>query len=294
VASSTDTAYEEVRTGVLRTLTWERGLLAAGIAIAFLLAAKLGGYLLRRMLARRNIDLVGPVFAWSKLATYTLIAAGFVAALGIVGVPLGSLLVPSIVVLVGAGLGLQGLFKDVVASIVILVEQRIRAGDLVTYGETTGTVKEIGLRATQLLTRDGTVLVVPNNVLMGSEVSNHTHPFRHTRLSVEVPVSLREDVDAVSDALLEAGRQHPSVRLDPPVAVRLLGITESCFRFSLVVWVDDAPAAVRLSSELRLAIAHVFAERNIQFPTPELTLHAIARDDAGAPAGGGNGGSLPH
>ena len=54
----TDTAYEEVRSGVLHTLTWQRGLLAASIALAFLLIAKLGGYLLRRMLARRRIALV--------------------------------------------------------------------------------------------------------------------------------------------------------------------------------------------------------------------------------------------
>ena len=185
------------------------------------------------------------MFAWTKLVTYTLIAAGVVAALGIVGVPLSSFLVPSVIILVGAGLGLQGLFRDIVASIVILVEQQLRAGDYVTFGQTTGTVKEIGLRATQLLTRDGTVLLVPNNVLMSNEVANHTHPFRHTRLCVEVPVSLREDVDAVTDALLEAGADIPDVLADPPAVVRLGGITESCFQFSLVVWVDDAPAALR-------------------------------------------------
>jgi potassium efflux system protein len=293
VSGPTDAAYEEVRSGVLHTLTWQRGLLAASTAVTFLLIAKLGGYLLRRMLARRRIALVGSAFAWTKLVTYTLIAAGFVAALGIVGVPLSSLLVPSVIILIGAGLGLQGLFRDIVASIVILVEQRIRAGDLVTFGETTGTVKEIGLRATQLLTRDGTVLLVPNNVLMSHEVSNHTHPFKHTRLSVDVPVSLREDVDAVTDALLDAATDIPDVLAEPAPVVRLDGIAGSCYQFSLVVWAAYAPEALRISSELRFAIAHTFAARKIQFPTPELTLLAIASDDEGTPVDG-SGGSMRH
>jgi len=294
VSGPTDIPYEEVRTGVLHTLTWRRGLLAAAVVLSFLLVAKLGVVLLRRALARRNIDLSGTVFAWTKLVTYALTVFGFVAALGIMGVPLGSLLMPSVVVLIGAGVGLQQLVQDIVASIVILAEQRLRKGDLVTFGRTIGTVKEIGLRATQILTRDGTVLLVPNHVLMSSEVANHTHPFKHTRICVEIPVSLREDVDTVTDALLEAGGGVPDVLADPPALVRLDGIAESCFRFSLVVWVDDAPAAMRISSDLRFAVAHAFAARKIQFPPPELTLHAIASDDAPAPTDGGGSGSLPH
>ena len=111
--------------------------------------------------------------------------------------------------LVGLGFSLQHVVRDVVSGIVILVEQSIRKNDFVTFGDTVGTVQEIGLRSTQFLTRDGTSLIVPNHLLTSTEVSNHSCPQKRARLNVELPVDLREDVDLVEETLLSVARSHP-------------------------------------------------------------------------------------
>jgi small-conductance mechanosensitive channel len=256
----------------LQHLTWQRGLIAAGVFVAFLLVAKLASALVRRRLTA-GAQWGGPIFALSKLLSYFLVFIGFVTALSLLGVPLSSLLLTSSALLIGIGFSLQHVARDFIAGIIILVEQPIRRGDFVTFGEKAGTVQEIGLRATHLLTPDGTDLVVPNHLLVTTEVSNHSHPLPRARLSVVVPVSLREDVDEVCQILVRVARSHAEVLSDPPPIVRIDDIRESEFRFHLIVWVRDPPTTLRISSELRFGIARAFAWSGVRFPTPELRLH---------------------
>src|SRR5262249_16983071 len=159
---------------------------------------------------------------------------------------------------------LQHIARDFVSGIVILMEQAIRKNDFVTFGETMGTVQEIGLRSTQLLTRDGTVLVVPNHLLTVTEVSNHSSPIKRERLSVQLRVDSGENVDLIREILLSVAGYHKQVLAEPPPQVAFEEILDSNFRFSLIVWVDEPVVALRVASELRFAIAQAFADRGIQ------------------------------
>jgi small-conductance mechanosensitive channel len=264
-----DKAYEALQqSGALESLTWEKGLVAASVLLAAFLVAKFGGFLVRRALGERG----GPAFALSKLLTYCLVFAGFLVALGVLGFPVVSLLLTSTALLVGLGFSLQHIARDFVSGIVILLEQAIRKNDFVTFGETMGTVQEIGLRSTQLLTLDGTMLVVPNHLLTVTDVSNHSSPIKRERLSVQLPVGFGENVELVKEILSSVAGHHKQILAEPPPRVAFEEILDSHFRFSLIVWVDEPVAALRVASELRFAIAHAFAERGIQFPTTTIRL----------------------
>lgn len=264
-------AYYEA-TEALHAITWGRAIVAIAVLLAFLVVARLSSYLVRRGLSKAR-DWGGPVFALSKLLNYFLVFIGIVTALGLLGVPLSSLLLTSSALLVGIGFSLQNVARDFIAGVILLVEQPIRKNDFVTFGQTIGTVKEIGLRATHLSTPDGTDLVVPNQLLVTTEVYNHSYPLKRARLKVEVPVSLREDVGLVEETLRRVGRNHPEVLDEPPPMVRLDAIRDSDFQFTLIVWVHEPLATLRIASELRFAIAQAFARRDIHFPTTELLLH---------------------
>jgi potassium efflux system protein len=262
-------AYETLQqSGALESLTWEKGLLAASVLLVAYLVAKLGGLLVRRALDKRG----GAAFALGKLLTYCLIVAGFLIALGVLGIPVTSLLLTSTALLVGLGFSLQHIARDFVSGIVILLEQAIRKNDFVTFGETMGTVQEIGLRSTRLLTRDGTMLVVPNHLLTVTEVSNHSSPIKRARLNVQVPVGFGENVDLIKEILSSVAGGHKQVLAEPPPQVAFEEILDSHFQFSLNVWVDEPVVAKRVASELRFAIAHTFVERGIQFPTTTIKL----------------------
>lgn len=264
---------EELQAGV-RAVTWQRGVASALVLLGSLLLAKLAGHLLRWAFRKQAR---GPAFAFSKLLTYAVTFAGAVAALGSLGIPLSSLLLTSGALLVGVGFSLQHVVRDLVAGVVILVEQSIRKNDFVSFGNTTGTVQEVGLRATQLVTRDGTALVVPNHLLVTTEVTNHSHPVRRSRLSVEVPVDVDESADEVREAIAQAAERHPEVLADPPPAVVLAAIEQWGFRFVLVAWVEEAVAILRVASDLRFAVARVFAARGIRFPVTAISVSPPGR-----------------
>ena len=223
-------------------------------------------------------------FSWSEKRradqlTYLLIVVGIVTALVLLGIPVSSLVLTSSALLVGVGFSLQPVARDFIAGIVILVEQAIRKNDFITFAETTGTVQEIGLRATQLLTPDGLALVVPNHLLVSTEVVNHSHPLQRTRLRVLIPVSSRDDADATAEALAAVAQEHPEVLSQPPPIVLLEAIEQWGFQFLLIAWVADASTVVRIASELRFAITRALVARGIRYPTPELLLHAQGNGD---------------
>jgi small-conductance mechanosensitive channel len=267
--------YETLQqSGALQSLTWEKGLAAASVLLAAFLVGKLGGFLVRRALGKGGSI---AAFALSKLLNYCLAFAGLVIALVVLGLPVASLMLTSTALLVGLGFSLQPIARDFVSGIVILLERAIQKNDFVTFGETMGTVQEIGLRSTQLLTRDGTMLIVPNHLLTVTEVSNHSSPHQRARLNVQLPVGFGEDVAVVQEILSSVAHSHKKVLAEPPPQVAFEEIQDSHFRFALIVWVEEPVMARGVASELRFAITRAFAESGIQFPRTTIELRRPRR-----------------
>ena len=102
--------YETLQqSGALQSLTWQKGFFAAVVLLAAFLVAKLGSFLVRRSLGKWGS---GAAFALSKLLKYFLAFAGLLLALGVLGLPVASLLLTSTALLVGLGFSLQPIARD--------------------------------------------------------------------------------------------------------------------------------------------------------------------------------------
>jgi potassium efflux system protein len=128
---------------------------------------------------------------------------------------------------------------------------------------------------------------VPNHLLITTEVVNHSHPFQRSRLRVDVPTDVAESADEARDAIFSVAENHPDVLADPPPAVRLEAIEPGALRLFLIAWVAEPVAARRVASELRFAIARLFAARGIRFATNTFAVsspdaHARERDTTDA------------
>ena len=73
---------------------------------------------------------------------------------------------------IAIGLAAQGIFSDLFAALAILFDKPFRRGDLVTFGEHTGTVEKIGLKTTRLRSFGGEQLLVANKNLLEKEIRN--------------------------------------------------------------------------------------------------------------------------
>ncbi len=155
----------------------------------------------------------------------------------------------------------------------MLIEQPIRKGDFIRVGDAFGVVDDIGLRATQVITRDQVTIVVPNSQLVSSQVINHSKPTLNLRIAVRVGVAYGSDIGRVRSTLLEVARAHPRVLKEPSPDVRLEAFADSSLDFALLAWIADPRDDMRVSSDLRFSIDQAFRDAGITIPFPQRDFH---------------------
>ena len=248
--------------------------LLAGLAIVFftIVIANVLAFSTRRLLARRGSPM-GVQFAIAKIVRYAILAIGVVGGLDSMGFRLNALFAASAVVAVGIGFGLQNIAQNFISGVILLVEQPVRHGDFVEVKGVLGTVEDIGLRATHIITRDAVTIIVPNSALIGAEVINHSRPTTNLRIRVAVGVSYGADTAKVVRALTEVAAENAQVLHDPAPEVRLEDFGDSALSFALLCWIADPREDLRVGSALRFSIDRVFRREGIEIPFPQRELH---------------------
>src|SRR5690606_28051204 len=136
-------------------------------------------------------------------------------------------------------LGIQNLFSDYISGIVILIDNSVKIGDVIEINGTVGTVKEIHLRTSLLLTRDDKYIIIPNTDLTRNELINWTHNEYASRFDVSVGVDYNAEVNLVTRLLLEAAAQDEQILDKPEPFVRLNEFGDSALTFAVYFWVED-------------------------------------------------------
>jgi small-conductance mechanosensitive channel len=254
------------------TITVGSLLLAAAVLGGSILLANLLGYSARRVLKARGAT-QGAQFALAKIIGYAVIAFGAVQAIQALGFQLGTLLAASAVLAVGIGFGLQNIAQNFISGIILLIEQPVRHGDFIKVGGTLGTVDDIGLRATHIVTRDQVTIIVPNSALISAEVVNHSRPTTNLRVRIAVPVAYGADTAKATEVLLRVADDNEQVMKTPPPEVRFEDFADSSLAFALYVWIESAKEDLRVGSQLRFAIDAAFRAAGLEIPAPQRDVH---------------------
>ena len=229
--------------------------------------------LFRKQAARKNID-VGKSHAILQLLRYILWITAIVACLDIIGINITIFLAGSAALLVGLGLGLQHVFQDFIAGIILLFEGSIKVGDIVEIEEqTVGRVKEIGLRTSKIETRNNIIMIIPNSKFITDNVINWSHIEKKSRFSVSVGVAYGSDVELVRDVLISCANEHNEVSKKPSAFVKFEDFGESSLDFELYFWTSNNFGVEIIKSDLRFMIDKKFRENGIQIPFPQRDLH---------------------
>ena len=90
---------------------------------------------------------------------------------------------------VGLRFGLQNITSNFFSGLILLFERPIRIGDRVEIGGAVGEVREIGARATTIVT-DESVVIVPNSQFVSERVTNFSRPGKLTAYAAVFRVAL--------------------------------------------------------------------------------------------------------
>lgn len=127
-----------------------------------------------------------------RATSYSVLGlVAFLQVLDLLNINYGPLLASAGILGVGIGLGAQSLFKDIINSIFILIEDQYNVGEVVKIAGLQGTVEDLTLRLTRLRDGDGTLYVIPNSQV--ATVSNLSRDYSLTSLPVSVDAEANPD-----------------------------------------------------------------------------------------------------
>ncbi len=215
---------------------------------------------------------VGKKFAFSQIFHYVIIIISFFLMMKSLGVNISPILVGSGALLVGVGLGLQGLFLDFVSGVIILFDRTVKVGDIVDLDGNIGEVQEIRMRTTAILTRDNKNMVFPNSLLTKEKLINFSLYDNIVRFQVDVGVHYDSDVALVERLMIEAAKETKDIFQSKEPFVFLEDFGDSSLNFSLYYYSRNLFSAPRIRNEVRKAILRKFRENNVNIPYPIRTV----------------------
>lgn len=223
---------------------------------------------LKRYFKRKKID-YGRSYAIRAIIRYVLYFISFILILKVFGAQLSVLLLGSAGLLVGIGFGLQNTFNDLLSGFILLIEGEIEVGDIVVIEGMVGVIQRIGLRTSNVKTRDMVSIIIPNSVLVGNNVTNWSHNEAPARFQIDFGVSYNSDIDKVEKIVLHTINQSPDVLELPAASIHLTNYGDSSVDFRLYFFSDEFFHIEKVKSDLRKDIYKAFAHFNIEIPFPQ-------------------------
>lgn len=255
-----------------------RALLVIFAAVAVFVAGRVGNFLIQRFFRRlARLDATQQVLG-EKVVGIFLWLGLILIAIDFLGINFTTLTVFSGALGLAVGFGLQKTFGNLISGIILLMDRSIKPGDVIAVNDgstrTVGQVNRIGIRAVSVITRDRIEYLIPNELLMTSQVENWSFSSRDVRVKVPVGVAYDSDMELVEKLLLKAAIGLPRVLERRPPEVWLHSFGDNAVVFEVQVWIEDPEEGLgNLRSDLLKVVLKSFRENGIKFPYPQRDIH---------------------
>jgi potassium efflux system protein len=219
-------------------------------------------------------------YAITSISRYTILMLGIAMTFNSLGVRWASIQWLVAALGVGLGFGLQEIFANFVSGLILLFEQPVRVGDVITVGDTTGTVSKIRMRATTVMNFDQQELVIPNKDLVTGRLLNWTLSDATNRMIIDVGVAYGTDTTRACQILREICLNHPNVLKDPEPTAFFEIIGDSTLQLKVRLFLASLEMRLPTRHDLLTAIHLRFAQEKIEmsYPTRELHIKSMPTD----------------
>lgn len=248
-----------------------RAILALVIFFVGLYLAGVITKLVHSAMERRNTDTeVKMVIV--KVTRWSIIILSIFVALQQIGFDVSAFLVSLGVVGFTIGFALQDISKNLVAGLLILLQQPFDIGDAIKIEAFVGTVINVDLRATEIKTFDGKIVLIPNADVYTSPITNYSRE-TNRRLELILGVAYGSDLELVKQTALATVANIQTVLSDPAPEIAFDNFSGSTIDCTLYYWFnakENSLAVVR--DAVIVAINTAFEEKHIEMPFPTQTV----------------------
>jgi small conductance mechanosensitive channel len=207
----------------------------------------------------------------SNLIRMTLLVFVLLTAVGALGVPTTNFLA----ILGAAGLAIGLALKDSLANfssgIMLVIFRPFHVGDYVECAGVAGNIEQIGIFNTLLVTPDNRVIIVPNSLVFGGNITNYSaRPTR--RIDLVIGIGYADAIPAARKLIQGVIDAHERVLRDPAPKILLLELAESSVNIAVRPWVNTSDYWV-VRGELLERIKSALEDNGLSIPFPQRDVH---------------------
>ena len=240
-------------------------------------------YMFAKLISKGFDNYIGCRFHSRTVANFTsffikaiIILAGFMVAIGILGLDktLISILAGAGIAGLALGLAFQELAANIISGLTLGVKKPFRRGDLVRINNYFGEIIQLDLRTTEIKGRNGEIITMPNKEMLHGTLVNYSSS-GILRKKLEVGVSYNEDLERVSQIIKDALSSLKFIRQDKGVQVYIAEFSDYAIKLSVRFWYNFPHSEIdyRESEHMAfLAIKKAFDRHSIAIPFPIQTL----------------------
>ncbi len=202
-----------------------------------------------------------------RIVLYGLLA---MIAASAIGVDVTGVVALASVVTLALSLALQNSLTNLIGGFTLLYTHPFASGHYVEIAGQSGTVKEIGMAYTQLVTPDNKLIHIPNSSVVAAEIVNHTCTGTR-RVDVDISADYSAPINKVIAALQEAAKV-PQMLEEKGIFAEVMRYDDSSIAYSVRIWTvtNDYWTA---KFDIQRRIKEIFDREGIQMTYPHLNVH---------------------
>ena len=179
----------------------------------------------------------------------------------------------------GIGVGLQKIGSNLISGIMLLISKPIRQGDMIAFeksfgGVNWGWIMQMGLNYVQVGTRNGSLLLIPNEVFVTQKIENLSYDDNLVRLKMPIGISYGSDLNKAITLAVQAAMNIDRVLKVPEPKCLVGEFGDSTVNLQLRFWIDDPKNGMaNVKDAVLLKIWDSFHANGIEIAFPQRDLH---------------------
>ncbi len=169
------------------------------------------------------------------------------------------------------GLAVNGTLSNLAGGVLILITRPFKVDDFIEAQGVSGTVSDIRITSTKIITPDNKVIYVPNGTLANGNIINYSEK-ETRRVDIDFCISYASDAEKAKDIITEICEKHELVLKDPAVFVRVGAHSTSGLQIKARAWVNGADYWT-VFFDLTEAVKAEFDKNGIEIPFNHLDVH---------------------
>jgi small conductance mechanosensitive channel len=205
------------------------------------------------------------------IINFGLKAMLIISVIGMLGVQMTSFIAVLGAAGLAVGLALQGSLSNFAGGVIVLIMKPYKVGEFIEIGGIMGTVKEIQIFYTVLLSPDNKTITLPNGNMANSNIINYSRQGTR-RLDMRFGVSYGTDAEKVKQVLAEIAESDDRVLKDKEPLIRMVEMGDSSVDYNFRVWVNGADYWP-MYYDFNERVYARFNKEGIGIPFPQMDVH---------------------